>query len=151
MNTMTTSLAPTWLSLVAETAGVAGAYVTRVKLRASGARGVVRAIVQVLDRQGRVVGASDWVGDGIDLVCGTYVDLGCDFNALEGLQIVGWLTSILDQQPASLAFAPAVTRRPFDPYVPTTLELRTLEPDLNTQRAPRKVTTQSLWTVSEAA
>jgi hypothetical protein len=151
MNTMTTSLTPTWLSLVAETAGVAGASVTRVKLKASGARGVVRAIVQVLDQQGRVVGASVWVGDGIDLVCGTYVDLGCDFSALDGLHIVAWLTSILDQQPASRALAPAFASRPFDPYVPTTLELRGGEPEVVNQRAPRKTAVHSIWAVPEAA
>jgi len=151
MNTMTASLTPTWLSLVAETAGVAGACVTRIKLRAKSVRGVVRAIVQVLDGNGRVVGASDWIGDGIDLVCGTYVDLGCDFSALDGLQIVAWLTSILDQQPASLALAPALAGRPFDPYIPTTLELRGLEAESRPRHKPRKVASQGIWAVSEAA
>lgn len=146
-----TSVAPTWLSLVAETAGVAGACVTRIRLRASSARGLVRAIVQVQDRQGRVVGASDWIGDGIDLVCGAYVDLGCDFTALDELHIVAWLTSPHDQQPAVTAHAPTLRRTPFHPHLPTTLELQGIESHVPSERKPRKVADHSTWAVPEAA
>jgi len=148
---MSASLAPTWLSLVAETAGVAGACVTRIRLRATSARGVVRAVVQVQDRHGRVVGATDWIGDGIDLVCGAYVDLGCDFSALDELHIVAWLTSPQDQQPAVTAVAPAQRRIPFHPHLPTTLELQGFESQSAPASTPRKVIRHNTWAVPEAA
>lgn len=127
MNGMDRIAAPptsTWLALVAETAGVAGAGVARVQLRARGVRGPARVIVQVIDRHQRVVGASDWTGDGADLALGTSADVGCDTQELEGLRIVAWI----DEPKTAIApwFAPVPAHgasRAYDPDVTTTLEL----------------------------
>jgi hypothetical protein len=81
-----------WLSLVAETAGVSGATITRVQLQGfAGQADAVRAIVQVLDSRGRVIGASYWDGDSRELAQGVMVDLGCDLGAALGSRIVGWI------------------------------------------------------------
>jgi hypothetical protein len=85
-----------WLSLVAETAGMSGATVARVQLQANGGRqripgGWVRATVQIQDELGNVVGATSWDGDARELAEGVSVDVGCDLGAGWGRHIVGWI------------------------------------------------------------
>ncbi len=102
-----------WLSLVAETAGVSGATIARVELHTVNSIGPkrlgrrsndradskgstpVRVVVQVHDVQGSVVGATYWYGDQEDLERGVAVDFGCDLDVNRGSQIVAWID---DQQ-----------------------------------------------------
>jgi len=81
-----------WLSLVAETAGVSGATITRVELGSHDRlHGAKRAVVQLRDRRGQVIGAAYWYGDGSDLSAGVSVDLGCDLAAPAGSTLIAWI------------------------------------------------------------
>jgi hypothetical protein len=114
-----------WLELVAETAGVAGAGVVRVELSAPAARGSVRAVVQVVDRHEQVIGATYWYGDGADLRSGTAVDVGCDFSSLHGLRIVAWLDEPQQNRAPRHAVAPVhASSCAYDPFVTMSLELK---------------------------
>ena len=80
---MKSSLAPhrpkqdSWLSLVAETAGMADCSIARVELQGpSFGSGDRRVIVQVLGANGAVLGAATWTGPARDLARGVVVDLG---------------------------------------------------------------------------
>lgn len=80
---MNSSLAPhrpkhdSWLSLVAETAGMADCSIARVELQGpSSGSGDRRVIVQVLGANGAVLGAATWTGPARDLARGVVVDLG---------------------------------------------------------------------------
>lgn len=132
-----------WLSLVAETAGVSGATIARVELhsvdsvrpRRLGRRSSkrpdessslpVRAVVQVRDAQGAVVGATYWYGNQEDLARGVAVDFGCDLHASRGSQIIAWID---DQQTicsARQALAPQhASQRPFESFKAMKLMLR---------------------------
>lgn len=102
-----------WLSLVAETAGVSGATVARVeiqsqKLASTPRSGSVRAVIQIQDDFGGVVGAGTWEGDVRDLAHGVSLDVGCDLGAGLGTRVVGWI------QPDPRPVDPARTLAPFD-------------------------------------
>lgn len=105
MNHLVAPSRSSWLSLVAETAGVVGAAIARVELQARGLSGPVRAVVQVVDAQGQVVGAANWYGDGSDLGRGASVDIGCDFSSSD-LRAVAWIDEPRSAVPARLAQAP---------------------------------------------
>ncbi len=66
-----------WLSLVAEAAGMADCSVARVELQCpSSGPGERRVIVQVLGESGSVLGAATWTGSASELARGVIVDLG---------------------------------------------------------------------------
>lgn len=110
MDTMNHSVAPfgnSWLSLVAETAGVSGATITRVELASAEHRsGPTRAIVQIQNRDGQVMGATYWYGDGSDLNAGISVDLGCDLTTPLGSSVVAWIDEEKLTVSAQRAIAP---------------------------------------------
>lgn len=85
----------TWLSLVAETAGVSGATVARVVLQAPWFAGrstkAVRAIVQIHDSWGQIMGAAQAWGAAEQLSEGLRVDVGCDLSATLGATVVAWI------------------------------------------------------------
>ena len=83
-----------WLSLVAETAGVSGATIMRLKIEANTrGSGCTRAVVQVRDSVGKVLGATYWYGRSEQLLDGVTVDLGCDLETHVGTEVVGWIES----------------------------------------------------------
>lgn len=116
----------TWLSLVAETAGVSGATVVRVPVRCpqfSAASATV--YVQVRNHTGAVVGAARQTIRGAELREGVALDLGVELESGLGGMVVAWV----DERPALLgarvATAPAAaTRAPFEPFFPSVLLLR---------------------------
>jgi len=113
-----------WLSLVAETAGVAGAGIARVVLAAPQLAGPVRAVVQIHDHFGQVVGATHWYGEGCDLRTGATVDLGYDVLVPSDLKVVAWIDRALDRAPALLALPPReAVARDYDPRIALRLNL----------------------------
>lgn len=131
-----------WLSLVAETAGVSGATVARVEIQGQELTspptdGSVRAIIQIQDDFGAVVGAGTWEGDVRDLVHGVSLDVGCDLGAGFGTRVVGWIEA--DPRPIDPARAPApfdATGRYFDPTQAMKLMLRRPVRRAHAVRAP---------------
>lgn len=124
-----------WLSLVAETAGVPGATIARVELFLSEnisrdksslgrASAPLRAIVQVHDAEGRVVGATYWHGDATDLARGVPVDLGCDLNSTWGARVVAWLDDETVCGPSQAVAPDHVSEKSFDPFSAMKLMLR---------------------------
>lgn len=91
MNTLTVPTRSSWLSLVAETAGVPGTAIARVLLAGPPVAGQARAVVQVKNSQGQVVGAAYWYGEGYDLAVGASVDIGFDMSSTDELRVVAWL------------------------------------------------------------
>ncbi len=92
MQVHASSSSPSWLSLVAETAGVSGAMISRIHLQGeTHLQGPARVIVQVLDREGQVIGATRWYGKSEELSEGTVVDVGCDLGATLEALVVGWI------------------------------------------------------------
>lgn len=96
-----------WLSLVAETAGVSGATVARVVLfmgaqAGSPASRPRRAWIQIQDPAGRVVGATQVWGDEADFQSGLSTDVGCDLDGSAGCEVVAWL----DEESHSLLAEP---------------------------------------------
>lgn len=87
-----------WLSLVAETAGVADCSVARVELVGApfGVRGDVRIVVQVLGAGGLVLGATTWEGNARELARGVFVDLGTS-GATGGERVVAWVDAKASQ------------------------------------------------------
>lgn len=69
------SATPSWLSLIAEAAGVEASQVARIELRGQ-AVGPQSVIVQIVAQSGRVLGAERWEGRAEDLKHGVRVDLG---------------------------------------------------------------------------
>lgn len=110
-----------WLSLVAETAGVSGATVARVEICGEKVMGQmegdwVRAIIQIKDDFGSVVGAVSWDGTAGELADGVTVDVGCDLSAGFGSHVVGWLQKSAAPVDPVLAHCPRdATSRYFDP------------------------------------
>lgn len=106
-----------WLSLVAETAGVSGATIARVELNARDEFfGPVRAVIQVIDDRGQVVGATTWSGHATDLLEGVALDIGCDLSSTWGSQVVAWIEEQDVVTSARFAQAPTyATRHSFDP------------------------------------
>lgn len=66
---------PSWLSLIAEAAGVEASQIARIEL-CGHARGDQRIVVQILAHDGRVLGAERWEGSAVDLQRGVRVDVG---------------------------------------------------------------------------
>jgi hypothetical protein len=110
LNSRTTS----WLSLVAETAGVAGATIARVEvcLQPSAVRqsGPLCAVVQLQDLFGNVVGQTQIWGEEADFLQGQYADLGCDLSSTRGAQVVAWFIDD-ESTPSGKLQAPAQARR----------------------------------------
>lgn len=110
-----------WLSLVAETAGVSGATVARVEIRGESALGRTgsawtRAILQVQDDSGAVMGAVAWEGEARELAQGVTVDIGCDLEGAPASRVVGWIRTSPESTDPARALPPwhAATRS-FDP------------------------------------
>jgi hypothetical protein len=103
MNHITAPSRSSWLSLVAETAGVSGAVVARVQLQSRRNRVFSRAVVQILDATDHILGACYWYGDGADLCAGTSVDIGYDLDSAGGLRVRAWLDDSTIMLPARLA------------------------------------------------
>jgi hypothetical protein len=84
-----------WLSLVAEIAGVSGATVARVELCTPFAPAQltkpVRAIVQIQSCSDEISGAAQTWGTVAELVEGLRVDVGCDLSETLGATIVAWI------------------------------------------------------------
>lgn len=140
MGQQTTNQRQSWLSLVAETAGVPGATVARVEIYGDKAVGrgngdllapkgwgggsvtseasassegsaasvsSVRAVIQIRDDSGALLGAASWEGSARELAEGVTVDVGCDLSAGLGTRVVGWIHS---------GAGPVDTARPFAPW-----------------------------------
>jgi hypothetical protein len=125
--------APTWLSLVAETAGVSGATIARIELGGyispdegpTDPRASLRAIVQIHDSTGVVIGATSWEGTSAELAATTAIDLGCDLGASLGSRVVGWIEAPQHSVEPRLARAPHdAAARYFDPTRSMKLMLR---------------------------
>lgn len=100
-----------WLSIVAETAGVSGATIERLEICSDGkwndsASGSIRAIVQILDDLGRVIGAAAWEGQHAELANGVRLDVGCDLEAAWASRVVGWIDPSLHTNRPERAIAP---------------------------------------------
>lgn len=106
-----------WLSLVAETAGVSGIEVTRVQISCSECpRGTSSVVVQMQDRYGRVIGAARAKRWGADLAQGVSVDVGYDSWEARGATLIAWIEPSTSFEPARQLAAPArAARAPFDP------------------------------------
>lgn len=117
-----------WLSLVAETAGVSGATIARVELHSvdsvaraprsqRGASLSLRAVIQIQDAWGDVVGATYWYGNEEDLAGGVAVDLGCDFHVSPGSRVVAWIDDQQTVCSARQALAPQhASEQAFEPF-----------------------------------
>ncbi len=102
-----------WLSLVAETAGVSGATVARVELCARMPEGQsphqpAHAVVQILDDFGRVIAAAAWEGESRELERGVCLDVGCDLGSAWGSLVVAWI------EPGSRSRRPELVTAPKD-------------------------------------
>ncbi len=96
-----------WLSLVAETAGVAGAGVARIELICPDcAPGFVTAVVQLLGPYGQVLAATRWVGRGSELSRGVKIDLAYDLESSDDIHLIGWQQRTALQGSPSAALAP---------------------------------------------
>lgn len=121
MGQQDTTQRQSWLSLVAETAGVSGATVLRIEIRGESVLGRaedewVRAIVQIQDAFGGVVGAVGWEGQARELAQGVNVDIGCDLAAAWGSRVVGWIPITNESVEPARAVAPLnATARAFEP------------------------------------
>lgn len=106
-----------WLSLVAETAGVAGAGVARVELiSAASSSRLVTCVVQLVGRYGQVLAATRWVGPSADLTRGVKIDLAYDLESTEDVFLVGWRQEKALTGSAYHEQAPVgVSALPFDP------------------------------------
>ncbi len=125
MNHEATVSRNSWLSLVAETAGVAGTAIARVKLQASALLGPARVVVQLVDSDQEVVGATYWYGEGSDLETGVSVDIGCDFFTAHDIEVRAWVDDGLTSSSARRALAPhLVACAPYDENVAMKLSLR---------------------------
>lgn len=106
MQQQATTQRTSWLSLVAETAGVSGATVARVEIRGESALGRAgsewrHAILQVQDDSGAIVGAVAWEGEARELAQGVTVDVGCDLEGGFASRVIGWIqTSAPGSDPA---------------------------------------------------
>jgi hypothetical protein len=89
------SKADSWLSLVAETAGVSGRAVWPVDLSlplgAAASERLLRARVQIVTEWGQVVGSSELVAPVEDFWRGTKVEVGCDLVDAIGSHVVAWI------------------------------------------------------------
>lgn len=121
MQQQATTQRTSWLSLVAETAGVSGATVARVEIRGESALGQAgsqwtRAILQIQDDAGAVVGAVAWEGEARELAQGVTVDVGCDLESAVASRVVGWIQTSPAGTDPSRALPPwHATARSFDP------------------------------------
>jgi hypothetical protein len=108
-----------WLSLVAETAGVEGATIARVNVAGrSTFEGVSTVYVQVIDSHSNVVGAARRAITAADLQQGFSVDVGCDLLIALGATVVAWMERGLPERSARDQMVPAhATRRHFEPCV----------------------------------
>lgn len=120
-----------WLSLVAETAGVSGATIARVELSAHDQfYGPIRAVIQVVDDRGQIVGATRWSGNAADLATGVAVDLGCDLSSTWGSQVIAWVEQASVVSSPRCAEAPQyATHHSFDPIRSMKLMLHKAAPD----------------------
>lgn len=115
----------TWLSLVAETAGVSGATVVRVPVRCPRfSADSATVYVQVRSRAGAVVGAARQTIRGADLREGVALDLGVELEAGLSGMVVAWV----EERPVLLGARAATvpdgaTRAPFEPFFPSVLLL----------------------------
>lgn len=113
-----------WLSLVAETAGVSGATVARVVLFLGAPTEIPanrprRAWIQIQDPAGRVVGATQAWGDEADFLSGLSTDVGCDLDGGAGWSVIAWLdeeSNPLLAEPRHQVAPPHAARCPFDMY-----------------------------------
>jgi hypothetical protein len=97
-----------WLALVAETAGVGDCGIARVCLALDGRpSGELRAVVQVQDAQGRVLGAAEFFGLAEDFRS-TLVDVGYSgFSPKKPLRLVAWLAGTTDPAEPEVLIAPS--------------------------------------------
>jgi len=116
MNALTVPTRSSWLSLVAETAGVPGTAIARVLLSGPAGAGQWRAVVQVKTARGQVVGAAYAHGEEYDLALGASVDIGFDVLTQDELHVVAWLDDGAVFGPARAQAEPAhATSKVYEP------------------------------------
>jgi len=114
-----------WLSLVAETAGVAGASISRVQVQCpefsdEGAT----VFIQLLDSNGKVLSAARQFTTGSELSRGLSMDLGLDLSVTAAGLVVAWAEAGSARKGALRARPPArATSVAFDPTRPAELLL----------------------------